>query len=102
MNPLKVLTSGVERKGTVPFYSSGKWRFAHRVPWWDEYDDDKPVVIGHYWRRYRAIDRAAVGKGDKDLFEEMHPFAWHGKRRNVFAWITQPEAAGQSARPARL
>lgn len=84
MNPLKVLTSGVERKGTVPFYSSGKWRFAQRVPWWDEYDDDKPVVIGHYWRRYRAIDRAAVGKGDKDLFEEMHPFAWHGKRRNVF------------------
>lgn len=83
-NPLKVLTSGVERKGTVPFYSSGKWRFAQRVAWWDEYDDATPVVIGHYWRRVNTIDRATVGKGDKDLFEATHPFAWHGKQRNVF------------------
>lgn len=84
MNPLKVLTSGVERKGTVPFYSSGKWRFVDRVQWWDEYEDTTPVVIGHYWRRVHKIDRAVVGKGDPDLFENTHPYAWHGKRSNVF------------------
>jgi hypothetical protein len=84
MNPLKVLTSGVERKGRTPFFSSGKWRFVDRVQWWDSYEDATPVVIGHYWRRVNKIDRAAIGKGDPDLFENTHPYAWHGKRGNVF------------------
>lgn len=84
LNPLKVLTSGVERTGAAPFYSSGKWRFVERVTWWDEYVDTTPVVVGHYWRRVSNIDRAAVGKGDPDLFESTHPFDWHGKRGNVF------------------
>lgn len=83
-NPLKVLTSGVERKGTVPFYASGKWRFVERVQWWDEYADSIPVVVGHYWRRLNKIDRSTVGKGDADLFENTPPLAWHGKHRNVF------------------
>lgn len=84
LNPLKVLTSGVERKGTTPFYSSGKWRFVNRVQWWDEYEDDIAVVIGHYWRRVNKVDRAAIGKGDPDLFENTHPYSWHGKQGNVF------------------
>ena len=84
LNPLKVLTSGVERKGSEPFYSSGKWRFVKRVQWWDSYDDTTPVVIGHYWRRLNQADRAALGKEDPDLFENTHPFAWHGKHKNVF------------------
>lgn len=84
LNPLKVLTSGVERKGSTPFYSGGKWRFAERVAWWDEYKDQTPVVVGHYWRRVNKIDRKTVGKGDPDLFENTHPFNWHGQRGNVF------------------
>lgn len=84
LNPLKVLTSGVESKGAVPFYSGGKWRFAQRVAWWDAYDDAIPVVVGHYWRRVNKMDRATVGKGDPDLFENTHPMRWHGKRSNVF------------------
>jgi hypothetical protein len=84
LNPLKVLTSGVELKGTIPFFSGGKWRFAERMPWWDAYTDATPVVVGHYWRRVHKIDRTAVGKSDPDLFENTHPFAWHGKRGNVF------------------
>lgn len=84
MNPLRVLTSGVERKGGSPFYSSGKWRFSERVQWWDEYDGHVPVVIGHYWRRVEKIDRGPVGKGDPDLFAGTHPYAWHGKHNNVF------------------
>jgi 3',5'-cyclic AMP phosphodiesterase CpdA len=84
LNPLKVLTSGVERKGTSPFFSSGKWRFVERVRWWDEYQDDVPVVVGHYWRRIRQVDRLSVGKGDPDLFEDIDATAWHGARGNVF------------------
>lgn len=83
MNPLRVLTSGVERKGAEPFYSSGKWRFAERVQWWNEYADTVPVVVGHYWRRISPINRSALGKGDPDLFAGVNPAAWHGLRRNV-------------------
>lgn len=84
LNPLKVLTSGVEQPGTVPFFSGGKWRFAERMAWWDSYTDPTPVVVGHYWRRVHPIDRTAVGKGDIDLFDSTHPFAWHGQQGNVF------------------
>ncbi len=82
-NPIKVLTSGVERKGAAPFFSSGKWRFAERVAWWDAYDQPTPVVVGHYWRRLYPVDRAALGKGDPDLFAGIDPHSWHGQRGNV-------------------
>ena len=84
MNPFRVLTSGVERQGNAPFFSSGKWRFAERVQWWNEYDHLIPVVVGHYWRRVSQADRSATGKGDPDLFHDIHPHAWHGLHRNVF------------------
>lgn len=84
LNPLRVLTSGVERKGQAPFYSSGKWRFVDRVPWWNAYADDVPVVIGHYWRRLRQAGGEASGKGETDLFAQTAPFGWHGKHCNVF------------------
>jgi hypothetical protein len=83
-NPIKVLTSGVERKGQVAFFSSHKWRFVDRVCWWDEYNDDVPVVIGHYWRMANPADRKTVGKGDPNLFEGVAPHAWHGAKNNVF------------------
>ena len=84
LNPIKVLTSGVERPAAAPFYTSGKWRFAERVAWWDSYGDDIPVVIGHYWRRMGQVDRSAVGKGGEDLFAQIDPLHWHGLKRNVF------------------
>lgn len=84
LNPLKVLTSGVERKGREPFFAGGKWRFVERVGWWDEYAQLIPVVVGHYWRRVNPVDRAEVGKGDPDLFEAIHPLLWHGQHGNVF------------------
>jgi hypothetical protein len=84
LNPLKVLTSGVEQAADAPFYAGGKWRFVKRVPWWDHYQDATPVVVGHYWRRRHPIDRASVGKNDEDLFSEIAPTAWHGARGNVF------------------
>lgn len=83
-NPLRVLVSGMERLGEKPFFSSGKWRFAERVKWWGEYQEEIPVVVGHYWRRLVPYDRSQVGKGDPDLFAEISPTAWHGARGNVF------------------
>ncbi len=84
LNPLKVLTTGVEREGHTPFFAGGKWRFVERVGWWDGYADATPVVVGHYWRRLYPIDRAGVGKLDEDLFARIPPLAWHGQRGNVF------------------
>lgn len=83
-NPLKVLSCGVERRGTEPFYAGGKWRFVERVAWWDAYADSTPVIVGHYWRRIHELDRSVLGKGDQDLFADINPHAWHGLRGNVF------------------
>ncbi|MBU6257926.1 MAG: metallophosphoesterase [Burkholderiales bacterium] len=83
-NPIRVLTSGVERCADEPFFASGQWRFAERVAWWDDYQDDTPVVVGHYWRQFLPLDRAELGKGDADLFDRVAPTAWHGRRGNVF------------------
>jgi hypothetical protein len=49
-NAVKVLTSGVERVADEPFWANGKWRFTQRVPWWDAYDGESMVIVGHYWR----------------------------------------------------
>jgi len=83
MNPLKVLTSGVERKGEAAFYSSGRWRFTERVQWWNEYAEGIPVVVGHYWRRFGSTD-VNDNKGGPDLFDGVPAHAWHGKTGNVF------------------
>lgn len=83
-NPVEVLTSGVERRAKEPFYSSNKWRFVERIGWWDEYQDATPVIVGHYWRRAVASNRAEVGKGGEDLFHSIGPGEWHGACKNVF------------------
>lgn len=84
LNPVRVLTSGVERRAAQPFFASGQWRFAERVRWWDGYTDDVPVVVGHYWRQFLPLDRKALGKGDPDLFDGVSPRAWLGPRGRVF------------------
>jgi hypothetical protein len=84
-NPLKVLTSGVERKLPDPskvFRAGGKWRFVERVAWWVEYEVMIPVVIGHYWRSFK--NNANAEADDSDLFGSVDPLAWHGKHNNVF------------------
>jgi hypothetical protein len=86
-NPLKVLTSGVERKLPDPskvFRAGGKWRFVERVAWWDDYDEKVPVVIGHYWRSFNKSVSAEAEKAESDLFGSVDPLAWHGKHNNVF------------------
>ena len=49
-NPVKLLTSGPERRIDVPFEASGKMRFEERVKCWRDYDDpgNNLTVFGHY------------------------------------------------------
>jgi hypothetical protein len=83
-NPLRVLTSGVERCAQAPFFSSGQWRFTQRVRWWDAYDEDTPVVVGHYWREFLPLDRSRLDKAGPDLFEGTPAQSWMGARSNVY------------------
>jgi len=84
-NPVRVVTSGIERATTAPFYSGGKWRMVERVAWWSEYRDEIPVVFGHYWRRPAAPGAdAPADKTGPDLFEGTRFDQWLGPRRNVF------------------
>ena len=48
LNPVKVLTSGKERRVTKPFEASGKMRYEERVSWWNEYTDHPLCIFGHY------------------------------------------------------
>lgn len=84
LNPLKVLTSGVERLAAAPFFAGGKWRFVERVAWWNEGDQTTPVVVGHYWRRRFPQPRPAGAAPDEDLFHNVPPLAWMGPRGRVF------------------
>ena len=80
-NPLRVLTSGMEEPVSPGdhFFIGGRWRFVARAPWWDRYDDDTAVVMGHYWRR-----RGAPIKGKVDTFQAPSPQHWVGPRGTVF------------------
>ncbi len=84
-NPVRVVTSGVERLADKVFWSSGKWRMCQRVRWWDEYVEPEPVIIGHYWRRQAKLVAASEHASNKpQMFDEPRPTEWVGKRNNVF------------------
>lgn len=81
-NPMRVMTSGVEKKCNTPFFASGKWRFVERFSWWDEYDEETPVIVGHFWRKFNPSEKDKVN--DENIFKNIEINAWHGKRNNVF------------------
>ena len=54
-NPVKVLTSGIEKRAETPFEAGGKLRYTVRVPWWNNYADKVLCVFGHY-ERLPALD----------------------------------------------
>jgi hypothetical protein len=55
-----------------------------RLRWWDEYTEDTPVVVGHYWRAAIAGAPRESSGGKPDLFDGVAPDEWLGQRRNVF------------------
>lgn len=83
-NPLRVITSGPEALATEPFYAAGKWRMVDRVRWWQHYEQNVPVVIGHYWRWPKDELRRDFTRGEKNLFDGAAIDQWLGARRNVY------------------
>jgi hypothetical protein len=83
-NPVRIVTSGLERVAKRVFFASGRWRMVDRFPWWNEYREDTPVIIGHYWRWPTAAARAAYSRGEPDLFKQHAVHQWFGARGNVF------------------
>jgi len=69
-NPVKVLTSGPERRVPEPFWASGKWRHEGRAPWWQGYEGETWCVFGHYGRTRLPDDPA-----EDDLFDDSRPYA---------------------------
>ena len=69
-NPIRVITSGVERANERPFFASGKWRYVDRIAWWHEYSGDTPVLFGHYWRWWDPAIHATLSKGEPQLFAD--------------------------------
>ena len=76
-NPVRVLTSGLERPTAAPFFASGQWRFVERVRWWKTYGDAEPVVFGHYWRWWDPAVQRRLSKGEPYLFDDEPPAGWH-------------------------
>jgi len=83
-NPVKIVTSGLERVARQTYFASGKWRFVDRHPWWNAYQDEIPVIIGHYWRWPSPAARETFSRGEPDLFGAFQPNEWFGAKRNVF------------------
>lgn len=82
-SPFKVLTSGIEARTQHAFFSGNRWRFSDRLPWWNDYDQQFPVVIGHYWRLFNPPPDQPQPRYSR-LFQTLDSRAWHGKRHNVF------------------
>jgi hypothetical protein len=49
-NPMKLITSGPEKRALAPFFAGGKMREESRRPWWDSYLGERWLAFGHYWR----------------------------------------------------
>lgn len=67
-NPIKVLTSGPERRAKHSYYAGGKMRQETREVWWRDYKEEKRCVFGHYWRILLE------GEDDDGLFDRSRPY----------------------------
>ena len=83
-NPLRVLTTSEEMVAREPYWAGGKWRMTQRVPWWDHYRGEVPVVIGHFWRMFDSEARRVTGMFGPDVFEGVPSHAWMGRHKNVY------------------
>ena len=83
-NPVAVMTSGEERAAERTYPAGGKFRFVNRVPWWNDYHEERAIIIGHYWR---LADMSVEDKPRAtaiDLFSNARADQWLGARNNVY------------------
>jgi hypothetical protein len=90
-NPVKILTSGPERRIDPPFWASGKLRFEERVPWWDDYHDDAFCIFGHYSNPYRAGRAICVDYGVAKRWSERLPPSFARQFQSKLAALRLPE-----------
>lgn len=83
-NPLRMVTTSEEQIVATPFWAAGKWRMTERARWWEQYADEVPVVIGHFWRMFDGDARRITGMFGADVFEGIPSHAWMGLQRNVY------------------
>jgi len=83
-NPISVVTSGEERAAQRTYPAGGKFRFVNRVAWWDNYEDEQAVIIGHYWRLYDFNIVERPRSTEIDVFKGAGPDQWLGARNNVY------------------
>ncbi|MDX9721746.1 MAG: metallophosphoesterase [Myxococcota bacterium] len=85
-SPVRVALCGREDVVTgEPFFAGGKWRVMGRTAWWESYEEQPAVVVGHYWReRHTAAELAAGFDAPPDGWPRTLPGQWQGPRRNVF------------------
>ena len=95
LNPVKVLTSGLERRVDTPFVSSGKLRHEERVRWWEDYRDDAICVFGHY--SFLKDEPPPIGRAvcidfgvGKRFLERKKP-GFDGRFRGTLAALRLPE-----------
>lgn len=82
-HPLKVLTQGLYGpiRDYQPFWSGHRWQLSDRAQWWNTYDDDVPVIFGHYWRPREGSLEVNL---KPSLFEGIAADELLGPRRNCF------------------
>ena len=83
-NPVNVVTHGEIRKIKAPFWNGRRWRAAVNFAWWEDYDEDIPVIIGHYSRCGCTGSTDARQRAQSCLFKGIGPRDWMGPRRNVY------------------
>ncbi|MEE9417226.1 MAG: metallophosphoesterase [Acidimicrobiales bacterium] len=83
-NPIRVLTTSTVRPTAIPYYGAGRWRMTERIPWWNTYRDNKPVVIGHFWRQFSSTSERRFGVFGQDVLAGVRAHDWMGLRRNVY------------------
>jgi len=83
-NPMRAITTGSVQIADRPHFAMGQWRMTDRCRWWDDYDDDVPVIIGHFWRQFDSTARRISGIYGRDVFEGIPSHAWMGRKKNVY------------------
>lgn len=83
LNPLKVLTQGLQAPlvDHPPFWSGYRWQLSDRFSWWNEYEDQIPIIFGHYWRPKSGH---YINPTKPPLFEGVQASSFLGPKQNCF------------------
>ena len=94
-NPVKVLTSGIERRAAAPRTASGKLRHEERVPWWEAYQSPDLCIFGHYSMPPGKLNRSehaiCIDYGVGKRYEERLKPDFDGRYQQRLAAYRHPE-----------